>query len=1099
MKYFILLIVVILSIIFGPDLAVIPTAAYASSLSSMVGAGPSTLLGAGPSTLFGAGPSTLFGAGPSTLFGASPSTLLGAGDIIQEVGGFPWLPVNPTIDETISSPAIQIIAVSPTFFFLNNEGALFQIITVRLENHLNSQTTGNIEIKEPERGKTDQGFTLLPGTNDLLFLVADLREPALVEIRLFHKEQLQQRLLFNWEPARQWKVYVSQTSHFDNGYTGLQQVVMDKQDKILDDVLDFCSITDNWPEESKFRWIVEASYCLEHYLKTHPWREEEIRQRVAQGRIEIGAGFSHLESSTAGHEELVRNLYYSTIRVADRFNTDIVTFVHSDVDGITWGSPAALAGAGIRYLSFNPNVFYRGGNILARTKTPQAYYWLGPGGHKVLTWRSRQSYYEAGFLLQGLGATLVNLPLILLGYENEGYPYDAIHFTRTGSDSLGFFVFTDNSSPHLEVCDTVRRWNDLFEYPKLFCATSSQFFRYLEDTFSDEIPEISGDCPDWWADGVLTGAVAEGLSRAVHHKLIEAETLASIDSILQEDHNYPQDKINSAWENALLFDEHTWGFIAPFLPQQDAIWDTKVEFVNQADQTTDGVIRQALANVARRTKGEGWKLFVFNPMSWDRDDVVAWRPPSGFPHDYLDSNYFRILNSEEIEIPYQISETPDGQIEIVFLSGNVPSVGYVTYQIVSSGTKPEFQNDLVIEDHLLENTHYQITFSQNEGITSFYDKLLNKELIDHRAPYRMNEFISRQQGLFDQQDNKKQEQIKGYYLKDNGPVFASVVFEVADPDNPESSITNEVRLYDRLKRVDFINSVENFTNRLGESKYFAFPFAVPDFEFHLDIPLGVMRPFFDQLPNFAKYYAVQHWIDISSPSEGFGITWAPLEGPIVELGEITKKASWARTLMWPIFYDPGEYPYEPKFSHIYSEIMNNFQVTNFNYFQVGSGAWRYSVTTHKGNWDQPAVTRFGWDLAAPLMAEYFAADPEGSLPESSSFFRVRPQNVKILAVKMAEDANGYIVRLFENEGIHTQVTLETSLLKNVQASLLDLAEREQEKLIVENNKVLLDLTPFNLETVRITGEKIYSPESEGDNSDEAANDDDFQTTNACGC
>jgi len=264
---------------------------------------------------------------------------------------------------------------------------------------------------------------------------------------------------------------------------------------------------------------------------------------------------------------------------------------------------------------------------------------------------------------------------------------------------------------------------------------------------------------------------------------------------------------------------------------------------------------------------------------------------------------------------------------------------------------------------------------------------------------------------------------------------------------------------------------------------------VPDFEFHIDIPNAVMQPFFEQLPDFAKFYAVQHWLDVSSRSEDFGITWATVEGPMVELGEITKKASWTSN-MPPLDYDPGEYPYEPKFPHIYSEIMNNFQNTNFNYHQEGSGTWRYSMTSHEGSWAQPAVVRFGWGLSSPLIAKFFNADSDGYLPRTLSFFGLDEENVKILTVKAAENGDGFIIRLFNNTGEPATAKVKIPILTDIQASLTDLAEREIEALDCENNSVTVDIGPFDLVTIHVNGEPTYPPQDEDENgSDETG----------CGC
>ena len=214
---------------------------------------------------------------------------------------------------------------------------------------------------------------------------------------------------------------------------------------------------------------------------------------------------------------------------------------------------------------------------------------------------------------------------------------------------------------------------------------------------------------------------------------------------------------------------------------------------------------------------------------------------------------------------------------------------------------------------------------------------------------------------------------------------------------------------------------------------------------------------------------------MSSTTEDFGITWAAVESPIVELGELTKPSCWW-ALTPPLNYDPGEYPYDPRNPHIYSEVMNNYHNTNFNYVQDGSGTWQYAMTTHAGSRDQPDVTRFGWGLSSPLVAGFFEADRRGILPDSASFLRVDAENVKILAMKAAADGDGLVVRLFENEGRPVRVRLEVPLMKNLRAELADHVERAKEVLASDESAVSVDIGAFDLVTIRIDGELAWPAE-----------------------
>jgi alpha-mannosidase len=188
---------------------------------------------------------------------------------------------------------------------------------------------------------------------------------------------------------------------------------------------------------------------------------------------------------------------------------------------------------------------------------------------------------------------------------------------------------------------------------------------------------------------------------------------------------------------------------------------------------------------------------------------------------------------------------------------------------------------------------------------------------------------------------------------------------------------------------------------------------------------------------------------------------------VIEVGEITKLASFFSLSLDPLWYDPGEYPYNPRYPRIYSEIMNNFQNTNYHYSQKGTGTWSYSVTTHQGGWQRPEVTRHGWDIAQPLIGKVVQAEGKGLMPSSFSFFSLDSDHVKIITVKRAEDGRGLILRLYEDAGIAGSAWLTVELFDSIRALRTDISEHDLEELPSNGNSLGLEFSPFQIITLRI--------------------------------
>ena len=75
-------------------------------------------------------------------------------------------------------------------------------------------------------------------------------------------------------------------------------------------------------------------------------------------------------------------------------------------------------------------------------------------------------------------------------------------------------------------------------------------------------------------------------------------------------------------------------------------------------------------------------------------------------------------------------------------------------------------------------------------------------------------------------------------------------------------------------------------------------------------------------------------------------------------------------------------------------------------------------------------------------------------------------NVEISTVKPAEDGDGFVVRLFETDGVATSCTLALPADAS-QATLCDLMERELGSLPIADSGVALSFGPYEILTVRV--------------------------------
>jgi hypothetical protein len=87
------------------------------------------------------------------------------------------------------------------------------------------------------------------------------------------------------------EIHLLHHSHVDVGYTDLAPVIARRHVEYLDQVLDHCRRTDDYPDDARYRWVNEFSWPVVEFLRQRPQRAEELFRRHREGRLELAALF----------------------------------------------------------------------------------------------------------------------------------------------------------------------------------------------------------------------------------------------------------------------------------------------------------------------------------------------------------------------------------------------------------------------------------------------------------------------------------------------------------------------------------------------------------------------------------------------------------------------------------------------------------------------------------------------------------------------------------------------------------------------------------------------------------------------------------------
>ena len=554
----------------------------------------------------------------------------------------------------------------------------------------------------------------------------------------------------------------------------------------------------------------------------------------------------------------------------------------------------------------------------------------------------------------------------------------------------------------------------------------------------------------------------------------------------------------------------------PIGPAQDAHWNEKGGLAYRAAALSQDILSKSLNKIVDEVErpDDGYHVVLFNSLSWERTDVVrvAFRTESPCgrpmhleysenevspmlisgsaigrdivnpPMDVVERPYELIdiqtgekipyqivkLNSPKAPVPYAAyryalgQDNPTHLFELVFLAKDVPSMGYKTYRLIPSKKAVNFASNVEVGKTSIESRFFKVTLDSEMGaIKSIYDKELGKEIIDEEAPHKLNQLILRSA-----KSGKKEKSSTARIQKgQEGPIYGSLIVSGKALGCPQ--VAEEIILYDKIKRIDIANRILKDSTPFLEI-YFAFPFKIERPTFHFEGCNSVIEPLKDQFPGSnSNYYVLQHWASVSDGETG--VTLSSVEAPTMEFGGLW--ASYVSRIHSGVtspgfgqaFLKPGDL----KKGYMYSYVMlNNFR-TNFQPVQVGERLFRYSITTHKGDWKKKRVYNFGWAFQNPLIPVCINGKKKGTLPISNSFCQIDQPNVLLLTLKQAEDEGGLIVRLMETEGKDTEVTVRLPFLTIARVYQTNLVEENERLLSAQEHEVVAPIKAFGITTIRV--------------------------------
>ncbi|WP_312908959.1 hypothetical protein [Natronosalvus caseinilyticus] len=399
------------------------------------------------------------------------------------------------------------------------------------------------------------------------------------------------------------EIHVVHLSHTDVGYTHDQPTLWDLHCRFLERAIDLAEEDLAIDGPAAFRWTVEATAPLLHWLESAPPERIKALQRAeSAGRIEI-TGMLANATPLYGPAETVESLRPVEI-LRDRYGFDVRYAVNFDVNGQNWPLVDALLDAGIEGFWMGINNHFGA----AATDRPSLFRWEGPSGRTIPTLDGY--HYSAGW---NLGIER-DLETFQTRWEAVADRLDAVGYDLPTLPIPAYHPFGDNGPPFDRYGAFVEAWNDRpavreGRSPRLKLSTPSLWWESVDDALGDA-PIRRGDWTDYWNFGCLSSARETGINRESRRRLLTADAMEAVLGALGNGRNerprYRRVGAGTrerAWRNLAYYDEHTWGADTAISdPQSEDTrtqWNHKAQYAHSARNDSNALRRDAVAEVAR--------------------------------------------------------------------------------------------------------------------------------------------------------------------------------------------------------------------------------------------------------------------------------------------------------------------------------------------------------------------------------------------------------------------------------------------------------------------------------------------------------------------
>lgn len=846
-------------------------------------------------------------------------------------------------------------------------------------------------------------------------------------------------------------------------------------------------------EDPTFTWTHEYGRYLYEYLKAYPERYEELAQRVAEGRFDIGAGYTQPQTSFVTSEMLVRQFIYGKKWVEELFpGFESEVYYNTDIPGLGVQMPQILAKSGVDFLYASRSWNFDG-------YTPSEFkQWEAMDGSRVNTFFMNHYGNGQGTYMSEGG---ISGNAYIVNRINE-YMADMEANPNLGSEYA--LLYGQDCSMPADFAERIEEWNAYaaenglpeMKYSTMQAALKGVFAG--SGAFSEE-DTLTGEWPNkWFYENAASDYETFVNQREAERYLRAAETLAVLRAILTKSfEEYPAAELEDGWR---LVDYACHGYAPAAVIEE--FRETYQKAYDIGKSLYEENLEWLISQIGTDSEKGDVSFVVYNSLSWERDDVVVMEKPEGI------GSTFKLTDSDGKEIAYQL--TDDGQI--VFVAEAVPSMGYQTYYIqdgeAPAASEKEYYEVDTTWTEAFSSRYYTVTpVAEGGALESVVDLENDEKSLFAAEKFKIGELYDfrydgmgagEQRHIWQPYNGESQlAAFDAWECVESGPV--RTVFETSAEETSRGPATLRLTVYEDLKRIDFdlkmdldsegarqlrlmfpVNTGSLFADEAADDGYYYIDNS--DVQVKYEVPFGTVTVGDEVLKKFSKYNDQSAYNDVGNDSNqgnliNEGTRPREVQNWIeaVDGNKDTSMTFSTYNLGWD-YQDAtrldGEDPV--KTAVLQPVLMSSSEACHGGYgkwLQPGEHLYHFSMTS--GDAESTEGHRMGVAANNPLDARV-REDFGGALPEVYSAFSVDSDHIMITAVKKAEDdMQNIVLRYYETEGQDAEdVTITLPDGAQVEAvKEVNLIERDTGaagRYTASGSTVTGPVDPWSIETAMIT-------------------------------